>query len=171
MCTDLIREDLKDLRSSRLLQNPADMYEMGEWAMREYERYPYTRHQFKVLGREIIRLWMSLCHAEAAEKCFEFECESVATSMTFASADCGWSPMPWFWCNQHGPKDPDVNSPKMLISMDEVRQFRTKRDRRRFTKELRRVLGIPSGTRITGQFARNWFRDHTKMSADLLTHW
>jgi hypothetical protein len=149
-----------------LLQNPADMYDLFRSEMRKYERYPFTRDQFEPQAREFIRLWMSLCYAEAIWKCSESKCERVATSATFATIDLRLR----FWCKQH-PRKTHLDSPKMLISMDNLRQFRTKRVRRFFAKEFRRALDIPTGTRITERFAQKWFRDRTKTSPDLLRDW
>jgi hypothetical protein len=41
--------------------------------------------------------------------------------------------------------------------MEEIRRFKTKRDRKYFAKKIRHAIGIPKGTRITEQFARRWF--------------
>src|SRR5580704_17143683 len=161
MCTDSNMEDSKDrfkglTVEQALLRSPADMYDRGRWAIRECENQPYLVR----LARRFQKLWELFCQAEAAAaKCTESGCKGAGRLMSFTRRDSGLSPSPEFWCERHGPGDPDFDTPKMPISIREIWRFNTKGDRRRFAKYIRYALGIPKGTRITEEFANRWFAD------------
>jgi hypothetical protein len=138
-----------------LLRRPADLYDRGQWAVREQANQPHLER----LAQEFGRLWDLLCNAEASAACFASGCTRVARFMSFTRADYGWLPRPYCWCKRHGPEDPDFDSHKMPISMSEIGRFKTKRDRKRFAKYILQTLGIAKGTRITEEFAHRWFAD------------
>jgi hypothetical protein len=126
-----------------LLRWPAEIYKRGNWAVQKSDNEP----RLKPFRREFTRLWELLCHAQAVAKCRERGCIRVANFMVFTQTDYGYSPKPEFWCKRHGPDDPDFDSRKVPISMEEIRRFKTKRDQKYFAKKIRHAIGIPNPIR------------------------
>ncbi len=66
-------------------------------------------------------------------------------------------PSPFMLCDKHGPGDADFESQKMPIEFDTLSLFKTLHEKRIFCRRIREALGIEKGTRITEEFASEFF--------------
>jgi len=137
-----------------ILKFPSEMYHVGEWAIREEVSKPHLAN----IAREFERLRKLLSRVRLVVRCSQYKCERRARFMNLERTDDGgWSPLPSFWCKEHGP-EPDFLPLRLKIGFNALRVFKRKGDRKRLAKQIREALGIRKGTRITEEFSRLFFQ-------------
>jgi hypothetical protein len=77
--------------------------------------------------------------------------------MTLSVAHYGVLPDPYFWCDKHEPSDYAGITEKVPVHFDAIKLFEDKWGQRQICKRVRVACGIHKGTRITEDFAANFF--------------
>ena len=107
--------------------------------------------------RDFDALRQKLRKAPIKVKCKRSGCGATARSMTFPIDREGrYGLYPEYWCDEHEPSEGGV-SEKFAIHFDSLRAMKMKGEKKLLFRELRRDLGIADGTRITREFAENFF--------------
>ena len=133
-----------------LLQKPAELYCLVEWAERE-SILPRMQSHFE-------RLRKKLEHVPSVAKCQGPDCKRGARWLTLPySYPLGWLPQPYYWCDSHGPGETEGISQKFRIHFDVIPVVKDKWGQKEISKCVRQALGIKKGTRITETFAKRFF--------------
>jgi hypothetical protein len=106
---------------------------------------------------EFNRLRSKLVQVKVTATCRE--CSKPARWLTLPVDKEGryWT-APYYWCDHHEPWEKHGISEKLPIHFDVITKFVDKRSQHDVHVELRQVLGVPQGTRITEAFALEFFK-------------
>jgi hypothetical protein len=145
--------DFKDLTVEQaMLRDAPRLYGLMKWAHEQsISGLKNAVQDFDILRRK-------LRQAPVTAHCAQSGCQGTPCSMTFPVDKEGWCRVtPYYWCEKHEPWQRSGISQKYSIHFDAMRLMKTKFEKETIFRKLKIVFGIAPGTRITKEFARNFF--------------
>ncbi len=115
--------------------------------------------KLKPLRDEFDRLREKLLQAPLSVRCRQ--CRTTAKWMTLPIDNKGeYLALPYFWCDEHEPWEKLSGiSEKRPIHFDILKPLRNKRSQKAIHRCIREALGIKKRTRISEQYAREFFEN------------
>jgi hypothetical protein len=135
-----------------MLRDAPALYDIVDCAQKnEITRLERMVRDFQMLRQKLSR-------ASIHATCAQVDCQSPVRFMTLPLGPEGWNrPRPYYWCDRHKPCERSGVSPKQAVHFDAIPQMKTKREKQIMFRKLKAVLGIPTGAKMTEQFARDFF--------------
>jgi len=137
-----------------MLRDAPHLYQIMDWTKDEdITRLKNALQDFDILRKKPRQV-------RVTKECAQKSCHRTPRSMTFPIDKEGCErPAPYYWCDKHDPWERSGISEKYPIHFDVIRLMNTKYEKKSIFEQIKIVIGIVKGTRITREFARKFFAE------------
>jgi hypothetical protein len=133
-----------------MLRYAPDLCSRAKWAS--------DKPHLSRLVKEVEQLRTKLRQAPIVVHCARSGCERTPIEMTLPLGGDGYyRPDPSFWCRKHESRNEDEISWTMPISFDAMESFDERKNRSAVHRSVLKALGIKRRSRITEEFAHEFF--------------